>query len=68
MTKVEDLVRQLEQLAVQEHGSFEYDVSDYKFSAIVPEELEDAVLDIMIASDKWTRGAEGFFYKNVEDF
>ena len=67
-TKAEELVQQLEQLAIQEHGSFEYDVPDYKFSAIVPEELEDAVLAIMIASDKWIRGTEGFFYKNVEDF
>lgn len=68
LTRIKELVQQLEQLAVQEHGSFEYDVPDYKFSEIIPEELEDEVLSVMLSSDRWIRGTEGFFYKNVEEF
>lgn len=36
---------------------------DPVFSQIVPDHLEDAVIDEMVASDEWFRGYDGFILR-----
>lgn len=50
-------------LEIEAGDIYRLPLPDPVFSQIVPDHLEDAVIDEMVASDEWIRGYDGFILR-----
>lgn len=63
---MKELLRRLEaaaidgQRAIENGDCWRHQLPDPVFSELVPAELEEAVIEEMVASERWWRGSSGF--------